>query len=152
MKEMHGDPAFKPERVKFICYQDSPVATASAWHQSTNGESVGTLHMVGNLKAYAGRGLGAQVCLAALYQMKMEGRHFAVLTTDAYRIPAIKTYLRIGFVPMLTHESHQKSWTDILPQIGGEMVFENPTSMILTWIPGDHKHSQQVNLSRDKTN
>lgn len=138
-QEMQDDQAYKPERVKFICFQDSPVATASAWHLPANSEAVGTLHMVGILKANGGHGLGAQVCLAALGQMKIEGRQFATLTTDDFRVPAIKTYLRLGFMPMLTHESHQKRWYDILPQIGGEAVFAEPVSIIATWFPGDHK-------------
>jgi mycothiol synthase len=133
-REMQEDPAFKPERVKFICCQDRPVATASAWQQPANSEAVGTLHMVGILKAHAGHGLGAQVCLASLWQMKMEERHFAVLTTDDFRVPAIKTYIRLGFMPRLNHESHQQRWNDILPQIRGEVVFDQPVSLIATWI------------------
>lgn len=133
--DMQEDVAFRPERVQFICHQGSPVATASAWHQAANSEAVGTLHMVGIVKAHAGHGLGAQVCLAALGQMKAERRQFAILTTDDFRIPAIKTYLRLGFMPMLTHESHQQRWADILPRVGGALAFAKPLTTIAAWIP-----------------
>jgi mycothiol synthase len=110
---MAGSPAFKPERVWFICCGEKPVATASAWLMPAYGEACGYLHMVGVMKEHSGRGLGLQVSLAALHQMLKEGRSHAVLETDDFRIPAIKTYFKLDFVPMLTHDSHEQRWSRI---------------------------------------
>jgi mycothiol synthase len=113
-KDMAGDEAFHPERVWFVRHENVPVATASAWFRPQWGETAGYLHMVGLLPEYAGRSLGLQASLAALHQMKREGRQSAVLETDDFRLPAIKTYLRLGFVPEFTHESHAERWKTIL--------------------------------------
>jgi mycothiol synthase len=117
-KAMESDEAFRPERVWFVRYGNIPVATASAWYIPQRGETAGYLHMVGLLPQYAGKGLGLQVSLAALHQMKREGRQSAALQTDDFRLPAIKTYLKLGFVPEFTHESHAERWKAILIQLG----------------------------------
>ena len=106
---------FRPERVKFIRFDGTPIATASAW--STD-DCIGYLHMVGVHSKHLGHGLGGQVSLAALYQMASEGRTRVLLNTDDFRIPAIKTYLKLGFVPLLVHHNHIQRWTSILTKIG----------------------------------
>ncbi|HHY83306.1 MAG TPA: hypothetical protein GX505_11630 [Clostridiales bacterium] len=45
--------------------------------------------------------------------MKKEGWTSAVLETDDFRLPAIKTYFRLGFQPKFTHESHPDRWDKI---------------------------------------
>jgi mycothiol synthase len=73
-------------------------------------ETVGILHMVGCLGTHTGRGLGALVCLAALYQMRTEQRAAAVLSTADFRLPAIRTYARLGFAPLLFSADHRRRW------------------------------------------
>ena len=108
---MRRDPAFRPERIWFICRDNVPVATASAWRQAQRQPmETGTLHMVGILPAEGGKGLGLQVSLAALQQMQREGRKAAVLSTDDDRLAAIKTYLRLGFEPLVSDENHRERW------------------------------------------
>lgn len=105
---------YSPERVQFICDAGgSPVATATAWYDEHWGEDCGYLHMVGVKGGHGGRGLGAQVSLAALHRMVLEGRKEAVLHTDDFRLPAIRTYLKLGFVPSMEHESFAARWETI---------------------------------------
>lgn len=119
-KVIKADENFKPERVFFVCDGNTPVATATAWYNAQWEKSVGYLHMVGMLPQHAGKGIGLQASLAALHQMKREGRASSVLNTDDFRIPAIKTYIKLGFLPHITHESHEERWEKILTQIGRE--------------------------------
>ncbi len=63
------------------------------------------LHMVGVLPSHGGKGLGFQVSLAALRQMKREGFTQSVLETDDFRIPAIVTYLKLNFQPEIIHDN-----------------------------------------------
>lgn len=114
---MEKDNAYKPERVWFIRHGENPVATASSWFRPQWGDNAGYLHMVGLLPGYAGKSLGLQVSLAALHQMKKEGRQSVFLETDDFRLPAIKTYLRLGFAPRFTHESHSERWNAIMAQL-----------------------------------
>ncbi|SDX66494.1 GNAT family N-acetyltransferase [Paenibacillus sp. CF384] len=110
-REMASDEPYTPERVWFITdEQDVPIATASAWFRPQFGESTGYLHMVGLLQSQGGKKLGLYVSLAALLHMAREGFTRAVLNTDDYRIPAVKTYLNLGFVPVCTDSGHHARW------------------------------------------
>ncbi|NLO81805.1 MAG: GNAT family N-acetyltransferase [Clostridiales bacterium] len=118
---------FKPERVKFICWRNKPIATATAWESKDFGKETGYLHMVGILPEHSGKRLGYQVCLAALHHMALEGKSSAVLHTDDFRLPAIKTYWNLGFKPMLVHENQVRRWYEVslklnLPQLNDELI------------------------------
>lgn len=109
-RSMRDDQAFRPERIKLIWRDQIPVATASAWHRSEHGKAVGCLHWVAVLPAESGKGLGLWVSLACLHHMHSEGRSGSVLVTDDHRLPAIVTYLKLGFEPLVVHESHPERW------------------------------------------
>lgn len=115
---MRNDSEYRPERVIFLCCDDIPVATASGWFKDEHGLDTGYLHMVGVLKDHGGKGLGAIVSYGALSAMKDEGRTRVVLNTDDFRIPAIKTYLKMDFRPVMTHESHARRWAHIFNRVG----------------------------------
>lgn len=112
--QMVEDKYFDPGRIFFVCHGSTPVGTASAWHRPVWGENTGYLHMVGVIPSHGGKGLGLQVSLAALHHMVNEGRQACVLETDDFRIPAIKTYLKLGYKPYLIHENQGKRWYDII--------------------------------------
>ncbi len=117
-QRMRTDPAFRPERVFFITKDDDPVATASAYYKPTEDPAAGVLHYVGVLTEHHGRKLGYWVCLAALHRMAAEGRAAAWLSTDDFRAPAIKTYLNLGFLPLLVHENQRERWRRVLAGMG----------------------------------
>lgn len=123
-KGMRKDYAFRPERVIFVCYGDEPVATASAWYKPEWGKDTGYIHMVGTISSHTGKGLGYQATLAALYRMVDEGRKSVVLTTDDFRIPALKTYIKLGFKPLLIHENQRERWKDVFRTIGKPQLIE----------------------------
>jgi mycothiol synthase len=45
------------------------------------------------------RGLGQQVCGAAIGLIRDSGHNYAYFLTVDFRLPAIKMYLRLGFEP-----------------------------------------------------
>jgi mycothiol synthase len=69
--------------------------------------------MVGVKKEFQGKKLGYYVSLKALLDMKERGYKACVLQTDDFREAAIKTYLRLGFDPYITHENHPERWVRI---------------------------------------
>jgi len=77
-------------------------ATAMATHNPTplhpNG---GELGWVAGSAAHGGQGLGIAVCLAVIRRYQQAGYHRIYLKTDDWRLPAIKTYLNMGFEPFL---------------------------------------------------
>ena len=102
---MREDPSFRPERIFFGIFDGMAVATASAWYHPLWGSQYGYLHFVGVRPDHRGRGLGYWVSLAALYRFVEEQRSMAALETEAFRIPAIKTYLKLGFKPQVTSDT-----------------------------------------------
>jgi len=119
VKEMVEHPAYRAERIFFICAPDGePCATASAYQQQVDEVTIGYVHYVATRPCHAGNKLGYQVSLAVLHQFKAEGLTFAVLQTDDYRIPALKTYLRLNFHPVLIHENQLQRWQVLLLELG----------------------------------
>jgi len=59
----------------------------------------GYIHMVASKPQFRGRGLGHLLNEIAVYHLKEQGMQTAYLTTDDWRLAAIKTYLKAGFVP-----------------------------------------------------
>ncbi len=129
-KIMKGDKAFQPERVLFVCCDGRPVATAAAWYKPEWGENTGYLHMVGTHSSHAGKNLGLQASLAAMHRMVAEGRTSAVLQTDDFRIPAIKIYLKLGYSPVIVHESQPARWRAVFESIGRPDLIEKYRSVL----------------------
>jgi mycothiol synthase len=118
-RDMKCHPAYRPDRIFFVCAPDRlPCGTASAYRQEYFGPDAGYLHYVGVCPAYAGKGLGAAVSLAALGKFRSEGLKIAVLQTDDFRLPAIKTYLRLGFSPMIIDKDHPARWDVVFAGLG----------------------------------
>ncbi|NLA84718.1 MAG: hypothetical protein GX854_09405, partial [Clostridiales bacterium] len=46
------------------------------------------------------------------------------LRTDDWRIPAVKTYLRLGYMPVVIHENQIERWKKILRQINREDLLD----------------------------
>ena len=80
------------------------VGTATGYFNG-DGKS-GTVHMVSVLDKARGRKLGRAVCGRVLQYLKENGCTQIVLTTDDFRIPAIKTYLSLGFQPVQNNEGN----------------------------------------------
>lgn len=59
----------------------------------------GYIHMVACKPHFRGMGLGHLLNDVAVYTLKKEGMETAYLTTDDWRLAAIQTYRKAGFVP-----------------------------------------------------
>ncbi len=79
----------------------------------------GWLHFVGVAPFARGMGLAAHTVLASLYCFYARGFKSVVLSTDDFRIPAIKTYLALGFEPIILDESHPERWRKVMDTIKG---------------------------------
>ena len=66
---------------------------------------------------HRGHGLGLVVCKAVLGSIGRLGYDRAYLRTDDFRLPAIQTYLTLGFAPAHVHESHPARWAAIRHQL-----------------------------------
>lgn len=111
---------FVGERVFFVECAGEPAATASAMREGPTERRRGYLHMVAVRPAHRGRRLGYAVSLAALRRMAAEGAADVILRTDDFRIPAIRTYLRLGFEPVLVHGNQRRRWRAVFGAMDDE--------------------------------
>ena len=90
------------------------VATAMAKHAPKPLHPYGgELGWVAARPAHAGRGLGTTVCAAVVKRFVNAGYKRIYLLTDDWRLPALKVYLKLGFVPFLFAEGIEARWLDI---------------------------------------
>jgi GNAT superfamily N-acetyltransferase len=95
----------------FITSGHEPVATAQL-HLKTDGPYAPTPEMgwVAVVPQHQGHGLAAVVCLAVMHYAAAAGSEQIFLLTDDRRLPAIWTYLKLGFTPWLTDATHAGRW------------------------------------------
>ena len=75
----------------------------------------GYVHYVGVAARARGLGLGAIVTARCMTGFVERGLPTAVLETDDFRIPAVITYLRLGYVPTYRNSTEQKAWSGLFP-------------------------------------
>ncbi len=117
--EIMNHAIFEPEGLFFCTHQQQPVGTACAWRwHDPNETEIGQLHMVGVHSNHAGHRLGRCVSLAVLHHLKRRQYTCAILGTDDFRLPAIKTYLNLGFLPICVDDDQPERWRNIGPRLG----------------------------------
>ena len=97
-----------------------PVASATAWRSPSAGEKTGYVHMVCALAEHRGRGLGRLATLATLHYMRERGDKDVLLETDDFRVPAVKSYLGLGFVPVYLEDpasDHVARWSEVFTKV-----------------------------------
>ncbi len=110
------DPGVTADGIFFLVSGDNYIATATDKRMPQ--PSAGYLHMVAVAPRYRGRGLGRCISLTALHHMRERGCQKSILDTDDFRIPAIRTYVALGFVPDMLEPDHAKRWLAIFAELG----------------------------------
>ena len=77
-----------------------------------------TLHMVGAANEFSGLGLSRSVCAAATNYLIDYGFRRIGLSTDDFRVPAVKTYLHLGFRPWYWQDDMQERWRKLIDDFG----------------------------------
>jgi mycothiol synthase len=94
------------------------VATAQALHGANDQHPFGgELGWVAGDPAYRGRGLGMAVCAAVTRRFLQAGYRRIYLKTDDFRLPALKTYLKLGYEPFLFAPDMAERWRAICGQL-----------------------------------
>lgn len=108
-------PCYKPDDCAFFLCEGQPVATITVICDPVKKE--GYIHMVAAKPEARGRGIGNLMSLYAVRVLREKGMQTAYLTTDDFRIPAIKTYLKSGFTPDTSTSDFEERWRKILDSI-----------------------------------
>jgi predicted dehydrogenase/ribosomal protein S18 acetylase RimI-like enzyme len=103
----------------FVAVDGSGRVVACASHREVPERFPGAtyLHWVAADPCHAGHGLGAAVSAAVVAFGRAAGARDAVLETDDHRLPAIATYLGLGFAPEYRHPGHPGRWAAVLQQL-----------------------------------
>jgi mycothiol synthase len=98
-----------------ITHGGRAVATASNRWVPDRFPDAGYVHWVGTAPEHTRRGLAAALLIELLWQFAEQGRLTAVLETDDFRHPALRSYLRLGFTPVyeVRNEDHRPRWSAI---------------------------------------
>jgi mycothiol synthase len=99
-----------------------PVATASAVHNPRAARYYfpfgGEVGYVTVDPAHRGRGLGRAVVARVVGRLIEAGYRHIFVGVQGWRLPAVKCYLRLGFVPLLHNSELLPRWRRICEQIG----------------------------------
>ena len=115
---MLKDKTVNPENIYFLISPSGDIA-GTVTYQYTDDKDTGCIHMVAVEKNYQGKKLALPLNLYAVQKMIDDGKSKIILTTDDWRIPAIKTYLRADFKPVIKSgdTEMQKRWAEVMAQI-----------------------------------
>ena len=97
---------------------DALAATAMATHlPAENHPFGGELGWVAGHPDHRGRGLGMAVCTAVMQRYASAGYRRVYLKTDDWRLPAIKVYLKLGFLPFLFSPDVEQRWQEVCGEL-----------------------------------
>lgn len=108
---MTSRPNYDENKCFFVLENENAVATLTVICDYEKKE--GYIHMVACHESARGKGYGTLLNNVALKTLKNEGMKTAYLTTDDWRIPAIKSYLRAGFEPDVSTDDFKERWSKI---------------------------------------
>ena len=99
------------------------VATSAIIHNKE--KNSGYLHMVAAVPSYRNLGIGHAMLSFAMTLAEERGIDYCVLTTDDYRLPAIKNYLVGGFRPVIYDDPEsdmRERWQNVAKALGFESL------------------------------
>lgn len=104
-----------------VTHDGRAVATASSRWVPDRFPGAGYVHWVGTAPEHTRRGLAAVLLIELLGRFVELGRASAVLETDDFRHPALRSYLRLGFTPVyeVRGEDHRQRWSAIFTALLG---------------------------------
>ena len=93
------------------------IATATTLLEPQAHPGSGCVHWVATDPEYRGHSLGYIASLRVLHDFVKLGCRDAILRTDYFRLPAIKTYLKLGFLAEAQNDEQPAQWEEIMTQL-----------------------------------
>ncbi len=115
-ESFYGRPDFADDDLYFVFDDGKPAATICGIYEQ--GSGLGYVHMVSVHSDARGKGLGGYVNDIIQAHLSLDPCKLVFLTTDEWRVPAIKSYLKSGFLPVDHAEDMEERWTKWLTEQG----------------------------------
>lgn len=113
---MLADPLVPDDAILFVRDPEG-LLISTATVLLTEDPNVAVLHMVGTRREAKGFGAGGAVCAACINYATQHGITRMRLKTDEFRLPAIKIYLRLGFLPDLFQADMRERWIGVMKDL-----------------------------------
>ena len=115
-KSFGYDEGVLAQRMFFLLdYDKKIIGSAAAWfNDDYHGERYGRIHWVAIHPEHQGKGLSKPLLSAACERLVSLGYRKAYLSTSSARIPAIKLYLKFGFLPEILNSEDETVWNTIM--------------------------------------
>ena len=112
-------PGLAPEGIFYVFNDKSEaVATAAGMCDYAGDVGTGQLHMVAVKTEHRGLRLGAIVSAKAIDYLYDKGMRRVMLTTDDFRLAAVKIYLDLNFIPVLHDDTMRARWVAVVEKLG----------------------------------
>ncbi len=85
--------------------------------------ATGYLHYICALPEARGTGIASALIAKRIGGLLKEGAAYIYLTTDDFRLGAIKTYLKLGLLPVIEDEEDKMRWNAIHQKLKNELPF-----------------------------
>ncbi len=116
-RALSGPARVDSDGIHFLVVDGKAVATACVQVNDARPD-LPELGYVSVMPEYRGHGFGRLISLAVLKHIEERGHRSCFLRTDDHRLAAIKTYMRLGFDPDLSHSSYPKRWEALWTTLG----------------------------------
>ena len=105
--------------IYIVSWQGKPIATASSRNFLDRFPGSGYVHWMGTHPSHMRKGMAAALLARLLQDFVERGYRNAILETDDFRIAAIKSYLKFGFIPVydVMGEDHRRRWSHIFQRL-----------------------------------
>lgn len=99
-----------------LCDGEYAATIAGIYHPETKS---GYIHMVAAKPEFRGRGIGNWMTYLALKHIYEKGpeTQYSVLTTDDFRKPAVRSYIRAGFLPVDYAPDMKERWQKLIDEL-----------------------------------
>ena len=108
-KMMLHDESVNPQNIFFLISPADEIAGTVTYQYRDEGDSA-NIHMVAIDKNYLGKRLSLPMLMYAIQKILDDGKTRIFLTTDDWRLPAIKSYLNAGFKPVFHQPDMEERW------------------------------------------
>lgn len=137
---------WKPEDTYIIEMNSEPVATISAIVDEKT--KIGDMHMVAAEPVCRGQGIGLFLSRIAAAHFWKHGCKGAFLTTDEFRVAAVKSYLRAGYHPVDYDTGMEERWNNWLTEYKYSNIpfYDEKGNYIKTLLPSNENKKLKVGI------
>lgn len=132
--EVYNDALVPDDGFFTILYDEGEPVAVSCIQIGEHTPDSATVHAVAASTDHKGKGLGRIITQAVMLEAQKRGIYETYLTTDDWRIPAVKIYLDLGFRPVLWDSDMRERWMKLLEFFGRydvPAVDENGADIVL---------------------